>query len=123
MDQRSEIRVSGADDEGGDVVALEGDLDGIDSHLDVGGVLSARPHPLRDLDQLDVASGELLPGVSEHPPVGIRLPAHHPPPLGQGVGDGLEVELHPAQCFSGSDCQVLEVDEQGDALFFHEGQA
>ena len=35
---------------------------GVNRHLDVGGVLPARPHPLWDLDQLDVAP-------SQHPPV------------------------------------------------------
>ena len=119
MDQRGEVGIPGADDEGGDVFAFEGDLDGVDHHLDVCGVLAASPHPLRDLDQLDVAPRQLLTGIGEHPPVGIGLAGDDTAPLGEGIADRFEVELHPPQRLPHADGQVLEVDEQGDALFFH----
>ena len=119
MHEGGEVGVPGADDEGGDVVALEGDLDGVHDHLDVGGVLAAGPHPLRDLDQLDVTPCQLLTGVGEHPPIGVCLAGDDTTPLGEGIADGLEVELHPSQRLPNADGEILEIDEQGDALFFH----
>jgi hypothetical protein len=113
--ERGEVGVAGSDHERGDVVAFECQLDGVDRHLDVGGVLADRPHPLGDLDQLDVVAGEHAPVLVEHRPVGVGLADHHPAPFGQGVGDRLEIEGVPSG-FSGSDRQVLVVQEQGDAF-------
>ena len=114
MHQRREVAVAGADHERRDVVAFERQLDGVDGHLDVGGVLAGAAHPLRDLDQLDLMAGEQPPVVVERRPVGVGPPDHHPPALGEGVGDGPEVERRHAEPLARADGEVLVVEEQGD---------
>src|SRR5262249_7373732 len=102
--------------EGRDVVAFEGQLDRVDGHLDVRRVLAGRAHALRDLDQLDLVAGQHPPVVGEAGPVGVG-PAHDDPPaLGEGVGDGSEVEDAATERLTGADREVLVVEEQRDAL-------
>ncbi len=123
MDQWSEVAVAGAEHERGDVVPLEGQLQGVDGHLDVGGVLARGAHALRYVDELDVRSGEHPAVLVEVRPVGVRPTHHHPPPLGERVGDRPQVERHAAEVVARTERQVLVVKEQGDALFLiHAGQ-
>ena len=110
MNERSEIRVTGPDDKGGDVVALQGQFDRIDGQLDVSGVLANGTHPLRDLDQFHVIAREHAPVLVEHPPVGIRLSRDHPAALGECIGNWFEVEGRPIQGVTGTDRQVLVVE-------------
>ncbi len=115
--ERREIAVAGPEHEGGDVVALEAQLDRVDGHLDVGRVLADRSHTLRDLDELDVVAGEHAPVLVEARPVGVRAPDHHPSPLGERIGNGPEVELLQMELLLGADREVLVVEEQCDAFF------
>ena len=92
MHERREVAVAGAEHEGRDVVTLEAQLDRVDRHLDVGGVLAHHAHALGDLDELDVVAGEHAPVVLEAGPVGVGPPHDDPAPLGERVGDGPEVE-------------------------------
>jgi hypothetical protein len=87
--------------------------------LSTNGVKSESPVPLRDLDELDVVPRQLPPRLVEHRPVGVRATNDDSSPLGQGVGDRLEVEHHAPELLASSDGEVLEVQEQSDAFFFH----
>jgi hypothetical protein len=51
-DQRREIRVAADDDEGVDVLLRVAEVERVDDHADVGGVLARLAH-VRDLDQLE----------------------------------------------------------------------
>ena len=86
--------------------------------------LRDRTHPLRDLDQLDVAAREHPAVLIEVRPVRVGLAGDHPSALGQGVQHGPQVELHAVQALPRTDGQVLVVQEQGDAFFlgFHDPQ-
>ena len=106
------------DHEGGDVVALESHLQGVNGHLDVCGVLPARPHPLRDFDELDMMVGKPLTVIAEVGPIRIGLAGNHPAPLSQGVGNGFEVELKSTEVVPRPDRQVLVVEEKRDPFFF-----
>ena len=92
VDERREVAVAGAEHEGGDVVALEAQLDRVDRHLDVGRVLADRAHPLGDLDELDLVAGEHAAVVVEVRPVGVGPADDHASPLRERVGDRPEVE-------------------------------
>ena len=116
MHERGEVGVAGADRERGDEAALVGELDGVDGHLDVGRVLPRAPELLRDLDQLDLGAGEQPAVLVEVRPVRVRPPRHHPPALGQRVGDRAEVERGHAEAVARPDREVLVVEEQRDAL-------
>jgi hypothetical protein len=120
VNQWREIGVTGADHKRGHVLALKGNFDGVYSHLDVGGVLSGGTHPLRDLDQLDMASSQGLAGVGEHRPIRICPTRNHTATLSKGVGDRLEIEFHATQRIPRADCQVFKVNEQCNAFFFHD---
>src|SRR5262249_6596313 len=123
VDQRCEVTVAGAHDEGRHVVADERELDRVDRHLDVGGILAHGAHPLRHLDQLDVGPGEHPPVLVEVGPVRIRPPDHDSPPLGQGVGDRTYIEGHAPEGLAGADGEVLVAREQRDAiLVVHSGR-
>ena len=117
MDQRGEVAVAGTQDEGRDVVALEAELDRVNSHLDVGRVLTDRTHPLRDLDQLDVVAGQHAPVFVEPRPVGVGPPHDDPSPLGERVGNRPKVEHVQMKLFPRADREVLVVEEQCDPLF------
>src|SRR5690606_17268506 len=116
VDQRGEVAVAGADDERRDVVADERQLHGVDRHLDVGGVLAGRAHPLGHLDELDVRAGQHPPVLVEVGPVGIRPPHHHAAPLGEGVADGPQVEEHAAEVLPRPEGEVLVVQEECDPV-------
>ena len=117
MDQRREVAVARTQDERRDVVALEAELDCVDSHLDVGRVLADRSHPLRDLDQLDVVAGEHTSVFVETRPVGVRAADDDPTAFGERVGDRPEVEHAQLKLFPRADREVLVVEEQCDPLF------
>ena len=117
MDERREIAVARAEHEGGDVVALERQLDRVDRHLDVGRVLAHHAHLLRDLDQLDVVARQLATILAEARPVGIGTAHDDPAPFGERVGDGPEVERRAAHLLPRADREVLVVEEQRDAFF------
>ena len=115
--ERGEVAVARADHEGGDVLALERHLQRVDRQLDVGGVLARGAHPLRDLDQLDVMTGQGAPVLVEVGPVRVGLACDHPPAFGEGVQHRSKIELHAPQVVAGADRQVLVVQEQGDPFF------
>src|SRR5699024_4002805 len=109
--------VAGADHEGGDVVAFEGHLDGLDHHIDVGGVLAGGAHPLGHLGQFHLVAGQRTAVLVEVGPVGIGAAHHHASADGERIGDGTEVEGHPAQVLPRPQREVLVVDEYGQTIF------
>src|SRR5699024_10363884 len=115
--QRGEVAVPGAHHEGGDVVALEGHLDGVHHHLDVSGVLPGGAHTLRHLDRLDLVPGERPAVFVEVGPVRVGPARHHPAPHGERIGDRSEVERHPTEVLPRPQREVLVVEEHGHALF------
>ena len=117
VDQWGEVAVTGAHDERRDVVPLERHLQRVDRHLDIGRVLTRCPHTLRHLDELDMRSGEHPAIFVEVGPVGVRPTYDDPPALGEGDSDGPEVERHSTEMLSGSQCQVLVIEVQGNAFF------
>ena len=115
VDERREVAVAGAEHERGDVVAFERELDRVDRHLDVGRVLAHHAHALGHLDELDLVAGEHPPVFLEVRPVGVG-PAHDDAaPLGEGVGDGPEVE-RAAQRVARADGEVLVVEKERDTF-------
>ncbi len=79
--------------------------------------LRTDPHPLRDLDQLDVVARQHAPVFVEARPVGVGAADDDPPPFRQRIGDGAEVELAQVELFPRADREVLVVEEQCDAFF------
>ena len=116
MHERGEIAIARADHERGDVVALERHLERVDGELDVGRVLAGRAHPLRDLDQLDLAPGEHPPVLVEVRPVRVSLARDHPAPFGEGVEHRTQIELR-ADVVASADRQVFVIQEERDSFF------
>ena len=71
---------------------------------------------MRYLYQLDMGPGQGPAILVEVRPVGVRPPCHHPPALGERIGDRTEVE-RPTELVARSEREILVVEEQRDPLF------
>src|SRR5699024_11675291 len=113
--ERGEVAVTGAHHEGGDVVALEGDLDRIDHHLDVGGVLAGHAHPLGHLDQLDLVTGQGTPVLIEEGPDGVRAAHHGAAAHGERIGDQSVDEVRASQAVTAAESESVEIQDDDNA--------
>ena len=64
-----------------------------------------------DLDQLDLVAGQVPAVIVEARPVGIGPPIDDPAAFGHGPSDRSEVETGDAEVLTGTDGEVLVVDE------------
>ena len=112
LDQRREVAVTSADHDRRHEVALKGQLECIDHHLDVSRVLAAGPHALGYLDQFDLMAGQVSTIVIEVRPVRIGPPVDDPATFSHGPGNRTEVEAGNAEVLAGADGKVLVVDEE-----------
>ena len=115
-DERREVRVAADDDEGVDVRLGVAEVERVDHHADVGGVLARLAH-VRDLDQLEGCSVhrrlELLVAL----PVAVRLLHDDRALEEQPLEHLLHVELRVLR-LAHAERDVLEVAENGEATRF-----
>jgi hypothetical protein len=71
---------------------------------------------LRYLYQLDMGPGQGPAILVEVRPVGVRPPCHHPPALGERIGDRPEVG-RPTELVARPEREILVVEKQRDPLF------
>ena len=111
--ERREVGVSGDDHEGVDARIVVAEVQGVDDHADVGGVL-AGPAAGGDVDELEpgLVHGPLLLVVAG--PVGIDALEHDPSFLEHTLEERTDLERHPGlPC---TDRDIVEVDEDGDGF-------
>ncbi len=115
LDERDEVAVAADDDEGVDVVVGEGHLERVERHGDVGAVLVAARRQVA-LHHADGVLREEAAVVAGALPVAVGDLGDDLAALLDGLEDEADVELA-ADGALDADLDVVEVDEDGDAVY------